>query len=249
MLTRTLTMRLPWVNIAPLILHPDKASLFQVRAACGFACVRCGATVYEYCAVTPAPDGANQAITLLCPPCHALLSGVLGGQPAAATILAHPIARQAEFDRSRLPFVSGTSLPLVDILADVQMRDVPVPIHFGGFPVIELLPPEVPGGPVQLSVYLGREGQRPAEIVARNEWRPPDDTWQFDGRGGRYVIASAAHDLRLVLAIPGPGRLRIEALRSWSGGRLLEIDRHQATLDGRPVMLRSCRAVLIGTTL
>ena len=239
------------MKIAPLTDRPENDLLDQARAACGFACVRCGATVYEYCTALPttAPEGDSPALTLLCPSCREVVSNLLGDSPAVAAILAHPIARQAEFDRSRLPFVAGKGLPRVDVLAAVEMRYVPVPILFGGYPVIELLPPEIPGGPAQLSVYLGREGEKPAEIVARNEWCPPDDSWRFEWRAGRYVFESAAHDVRLVLAITGHEHLRIEALRTWSGARLLEIDRQNATVDGRPGAQRSCRAELIGTTL
>lgn len=237
------------MNIAPLIHLPGTNALYQARAACGFACVRCGATVYEYCRVATASDANDDAITLLCPACRAVLSGALADPAAVGRILAHPVARQSDFDRSRLPFVDGISLPRVDLLADVQTRDVPVPIVFGGYPVIELLPPEISGGPIQISVYLGRAGQRPVEIVTRNQWCPPDQGWHFEGRGGRYVIEDAAQDARLVLAIPAPGRMRIEALRSWSGTRLLQIDGQRATIDGRPLALRSCRGQMIGITL
>ena len=132
--------RLRRLKIAPLTDRPENDLLDQARAACGFACVRCGATVYEYCTALPttAPEGDSPALTLLCPSCREVVSNLLGDSPAVAAILAHPIARQAEFDRSRLPFVAGKGLPRVDVLAAVEMRYVPVPILFGGYPVIDV---------------------------------------------------------------------------------------------------------------
>jgi hypothetical protein len=174
-----------------------------------------------------------------------------GPDDAAATtaVLASPVALQKEFDRGRLPFVAGTGIPQINALEGVQMRGVAVPIMFCGRPVIELLPPERAAGPTQISILLGRRGEQPAQLVVLNEWRPPDGGWTFEWFGGRYSFENKEHDLRLVVAIAGPELLRIDALRTWCGDKLLEIDHRQATVDGKPVTLRSCRSELVGTTL
>lgn len=188
-------------------------------------------------------------IYLLCPSCLKSMTNSVSETSAIKAVLANPVALQRGFDRRRLPFVSGTSIPAIDVMADVQMRSVPVPIVFCASPVIELMPPETAGGPSQISIFLGIRGQQPSKIVASNEWRPQNDSWKFEWRGERYWIESRDQDAYLVVAMIGPERLRIDAVRTWCRGKVLEIDRHQATVDGLPVALRSCQSEIIGTQI
>ena len=64
-LQRVSFMALPVMLSLPELTEPQREA---VREACGFACVRCGVTIYRYLRLPDSPQA-----TLLCPTCHALV--------------------------------------------------------------------------------------------------------------------------------------------------------------------------------
>src|SRR3546814_5461569 len=69
----------------------------DVRQACGFACVRCGVTIYRYLRL---PE--SHGVTLLCPTCHGLVEEGRLTPMQVQGFPANPVVRQRHFARDRL---------------------------------------------------------------------------------------------------------------------------------------------------
>jgi hypothetical protein len=231
---------------------PVEADLLsEARYASGFGCIRCGCTVFRYCAAQ-----RDDAVTelaphpfLLCPPCLDLFAAGLPDATFAA-IRARPLALQREFDHARLPYLPaerGLDIPDVSIAGGITMRGTGIPIVFGGVPVIVIAPPEIPGGAINLTISLGDGSGAPVRLIEGNEWVAPEG-WRFAHVGRHYQI-SRGDRAWLELSYHPRSGIALEELRTSAGGRVLTIDASGARLDGAPVTFPPASARVIGVTL
>lgn len=216
-----------------------------VRHVCGYGCVRCGATVFQYRSISGSADPDD--LVLLCPACAHALKGQPGAEKALRTMRAHPLARQKLFDRRKLPYYND--LPDIGVAPGVTMRATPIPILFSGAPVLRVAPPEVQGGATAFSVALGIAGGEPQPIVTANEWMPQNDDWTFERPGNHYVMTSRDRSAQLILAIVTPGLWSIELLRTHGEGRRLEAGRGGTRVDGVARETPASKAQLIGMSV
>jgi hypothetical protein len=220
-----------------------------VRHVCGYGCVRCGATIYQYRTINGSEDADD--LVLICPPCAHALKGRNGIEQALRIMRAQPVARQKQFDRRKLPYAN--EIPDVTVVPGVTMHITPVPILFAGVPVLRLGPPEVQGAAVDISVALGVAGGQPQQIVASNEWLPDaadEDSWTFERPGNRYVITSHNRSAQLILVIVTPQSFVIELLRTHGGeGEMLETGLGGTRLNGVALPTPASKSQLVGMTV
>ncbi|MET0238848.1 MAG: hypothetical protein ABW184_03030 [Sphingobium sp.] len=221
-----------------------------VRHVCGYGCVRCASTIFQYRTLSGSDDVDD--IILICPPCAHALTGKEGAERALRTMRERPLARQKLFDRRKLPY--SNLLPDVTVVPGVTMHNVPVPILFSGMPVLRVGPPETPGGSVEISVALGAAGNvesEPQQIIATNEWMPKGDDgdWTFERPGNNYVITSRDRSAQLIIAIVTPSHLAIELLRSHGRGKMLESGQLGTRLDGVARPTPPARSQLVGMAI
>ncbi|MET0365162.1 MAG: hypothetical protein ABW169_10965 [Sphingobium sp.] len=219
----------------------------HVRHLCGYGCVRCGATIYQY--RTLSGSDVVDDIVLLCPPCAHALNGRPGAEEALRVMRDRPISRQAAFDRRKLPYTQ--EMPDLTVVPGVTMRKTPVPILFSGMPVLRLDAPELPGGAICISVALGRTGEEPRPLVLSNEWLPEDgdDGWTFERPGNRYVITSRDRSAQIILVIVTPQLLALDLLRTHGGGRMLESGQFGTRLDGVLLDTPAAKSQIIGMVI
>jgi hypothetical protein len=219
----------------------------RVRDDCGYGCIRCGCTIYQY--RTIGGTAAPHDIILLCPPCAHALKDRPGAQTALRAMRDKPVTRMQFFDRRKLPY--GTAMPDVEVVPGVVMRNTPVPVMFRGTPLIRLGPPEVPGGAIGMSIALGRASGVPMPLVIANQWQPDDDApdWTFERPGNRYVVTSRDQSAKLILVIHTPQLLAIELLRTHAEGEMLEIDAGGTRVDGVFQATPASKSQLVGMAL
>ena len=236
------------MRISTVSARSHDLTFLNVRYNCGFACIRCAATVYQYCTVG---DGqAQDDLFLLCPPCRQTLTAMEGGESVLATLRANPVAMQSSLNRRGLPFMSGRSMLEVGIPPDTLMRKTVCPIRFCGEALLVFSPPEIPEGPVQIRLTLGRKDGILAKLIQSNEWLDSEsDEWTFQYVGNRYRIASRDGSAWLVLAFTDNRRVTIEELRTHNGPKTLEIDAHGVRGDGTPIELANVDSQVIGADL
>ncbi len=227
---------------------PERRDGEKARYLSGFACIRCGCTIYQYCSLES--EGADGEQFLLCPPCRDQLN-TMGERLASVldVLRRSPLPRQAAFDRRTLPYAQGHDIPDLEFPSGVTMRQTAVPILLAGKSVLSLFPPIAYGGPAQMTIALGDDSGVPTAIVEANMWAPPDADWRFDRRGNRYSFESADRAARLSLAFLPDSVIRIEHLRCRFAGHSLEIDENGAMLNGRSVVIPDSEEQLVGVRL
>jgi uncharacterized protein YlaI len=142
----------------------------DVREACGFACVRCGVTIYRYLRLPDSPQ-----TTLLCPTCHALVEELTAAQVQG--FHTNPVVRQRHFARDRMPFSS--ELPMLIVGGSRLLRDTPIPLMLDGEPILMFAPPRRSRGATRISLRLGDLDGAPVQVIQGNEWLPTDGSWRF----------------------------------------------------------------------
>lgn len=212
-----------------------------IRQACGFACVRCGVTIYRYLGLPDGPGG-----TLLCPTCHGLVEEGRLTATQVHSFHANPVVRQRHFARDRLPF--SAELPHLVIGGSRLLRDTPIPITLEGEPILIFAPPRRTNGATRISVRLGGIDGQPEQIVDGNEWMP-NGSWHFLLRGDRYSMMATRGDGLCVLRVVARNRIAVEHLRTTMKGRRLEITPDWLEIDGKRYIDRIGSGTLIGLEL
>ncbi|WP_162854563.1 hypothetical protein [Sphingobium estronivorans] len=223
----------------PSLLELTAQQQEEIRQACGFACVRCGVTIYRYLRL---PEGHDA--TLLCPTCHGLVEE---GRLAPMQVLgfhSNPVVRQRHFSRDRLPF--SAELPSLIIGGSRLLRDTPIPLMLEGEPILIFSPPRRSNGATRISLRLGNAEGVPVQVVDGNAWLPEDGSWHFLLRGDRYSMMAARGDGLAVLRIVARNRIAVEHLRTTIKGRRLEVTPDWLEIDGKRHVGRIGSGTLIG---
>ena len=229
-------MALPVMLSLPELTEQQREA---VREACGFACVRCGVTIYRYLRL---PDSA--AATLLCPTCHALVEE---GRLTTAQVQGfhtNPVVRQRHFARDRMPFSS--ELPILIVGGSRLLRDTPIPLMLDGEPILMFAPPRRSRGATRISLRMGDADGDPVQVIQGNEWLPANGSWRFLLRGDRYSVMAARGDGLAILRIVARNRIAVEHLRTTIRGRRLEVTPDWLEIDGKRHVNRIGSGALVG---
>ena len=229
-------MALPVMLSLPELTEQQREA---VREACGFACVRCGVTIYRYLRL---PDSA--AATLLCPTCHALVEE---GRLTTAQVQGfhtNPVVRQRHFARDRMPFSS--ELPMLIVGGSRLLRDTPIPMMLDGEPILMFAPPRRSRGATRISLRMGDADGDPVQVIQGNEWLPANGSWRFLLRGDRYSVMAARGDGLAILRIVARNRIAVEHLRTTIRGRRLEVTPDWLEIDGKRHVNRIGSGALVG---
>lgn len=240
-------MPAPLMRLLP-DLSPETRS--DLRYYCGFGCVRCGVTIYQYLSLPAVKDkkqDMHEEATLLCPTCHTLVEeGRL--TPAQVHVFhANPVARQRHFARDRLPF--SNDMPELAVGGSRAVRDTPIPLSLGGEPLLLFAPPRQGVGATRISLRLGGGDGEPVQIIDGNEWVATEGAWTFTHRGDRFVMAEVQGDGLTILRIVQRNRIAVEHLRTSIRGRRIEATPDWVEVDGRRFVDRIASGVLIGLDL
>ena len=229
-------MALPVMLSLPELTEQQREA---VREACGFACVRCGVTIYRYLRL---PDSA--AATLLCPTCHALVEE---GRLTTAQVQGfhtNPVVRQRHFARDRMPFSS--ELPMLIVGGSRLLRDTPIPLMLDGEPILMFAPPRRSRGATRISLRMGDADGDPVQVIQGNEWLPANGSWRFLLRGDRYSVMAARGDGLAILRIVARNRIAVEHLRTTIRGRRREVTPDWLEIDGKRHVNRIGSGALVG---
>lgn len=229
-------MALPVMLSLPELTEQQREA---VREACGFACVRCGVTIYRYLRL---PDSA--AATLLCPTCHGLVEE---GRLTTAQVQGfhtNPVVRQRHFARDRMPFSS--ELPMLIVGGSRLLRDTPIPLMLDGEPILMFAPPRRSRGATRISLRMGDADGDPVQVIQGNEWLPANGSWRFLLRGDRYSVMAARGDGLAILRIVARNRIAVEHLRTTIRGRRLEVTPDWLEIDGKRHVNRIGSGALVG---
>jgi hypothetical protein len=190
----------------------------QVRRTCGFGCAICGGSIFEYEHVEPtfadAREHDPEAITLLCPQCHAKVTRGFLSKQTVKEATQSPACRRRGFSNEL--FDLGRTHPKL-MFGGITLLKCPIPIEVAGVPLFEIKAAEELGGPFRLSGnFYNSRGQLSLEIVD-NEWRAYNSNWDVEVTGGAIIIRDNIRHISLRLRAAPPDMLIVERLDMYLG--------------------------------
>ena len=190
-----------------------------VRQRCGFGCVICAGSVFEYEHFDPEYARAQQhdadGITLLCPGCHAKKTRNLLSVRRVREANAKPAALGKRYAYSEL---EGTPLRPFIKLAGMTLRNCETPLQVRGFPVLQVEDAELEGGPYRLSATFFNASGKPSLFIRRNEWQVLADSWDVELVGSSVTVRTGPGEIALRLNFQAGEGLIVERLEMLCAG-------------------------------
>jgi len=190
-----------------------------VRQRCGFGCVVCASSVFDYEHFNPEFSRARHhlpaGITLLCPGCHAKKTRNLMSARRVREANEAPAALNKRYAFSEIE--GSPRRPFVRF-AGMQLRNCITPVQIAGFPVLRIEDSEEPGGPYRLSASFFNKLGQPSLFIRKNEWQILADTWDVEVVGSTVTVRQGLGEIALKLMfVPGEG-LHVERLEMYCAG-------------------------------
>ncbi len=185
----------------------------EIRQRCGFGCVVCGSSIYEYEHVDPEFKDAKKhdaaCITLLCGSCH---SNVTKGIWSKEKIKEHdkkPFCRKQGFSNAWFDY--GIEVPTI-LVGGATIYQPDCVLRIFGQTLLELKGAEEPGAPIQISgVFFDKEGNLIFSIE-NNCWQGEIENWDIETVGSRITIRRRLRDIALVIRTEPRKALVVEYL-------------------------------------
>src|SRR6266545_6167963 len=191
----------------------------QVRQACGFGCVLCGASIIEYEHVDPPFAEAKahdpQRITLLCPRCHAKLTRNFMSKETVKAAMGNPFCKKTGYASELLDI--GKVHPAI-VFAGVTLMNCPIPVAVGGAPLFAIREAEEAGAPFRLSANFANSQGQPSLQIVDNEWRVYGTSWDVEAVGGAITIRDEPGHVSLRLVANPPDGIVVDQLDMFLGG-------------------------------
>ncbi|UPG91061.1 HNH endonuclease [Luteibacter aegosomaticola] len=217
-----------------------------IRQRCGFGCVVCGSSVYEYEHIEPTYAEAQRhdpdCMATLCPSCHGKVTRKLWSKDRIARASADPFCKREGFSFETLD--PGEAHPYI-VFAGLTTHNTPIPVQVEDQPLMRIDPPEQPGAPHQISATFYDDQGRLALTIDRNEWRPSMKHWDVELVADRLTIRSAAREIALSLRFVAGGGIEVEQMNMLVKKWRLEGSRDHLTVyrpDGGILNMTQCVA-------
>jgi hypothetical protein len=205
-----------------------------VRQHCGFGCVVCGASIYEYDHFNPPYSEAEKhdpnGITLLCPTHHSEKTrGVL------------PIETVREFNSAPTAHYDGQTaitrpyfkhIPSLALGGGAVIENTPIPVMVRGVPLIEFLPPERGSEISRINAYITGEDGRSSLRIVENEWIVDSGVWDYEWVGRRMTIRDNTGSTALQITVYPPELIEIDRLRFNRDGFNVVLTRTELQING-----------------
>ena len=191
-----------------------------VRQRCGFGCVICGASIYEYDhfdpryanAKTHDPDG----ITLLCPTHHSEKSRGILPESILRQANSKPATHLNGYTSVERPYFDH--IPSLAIGGGLLVENTPVPVLVSGVPLIEFLPPEDDSRIARINATITSDDGASLLRIVSNEWIVESGVWDYEWVGQRMTIRDGRGSVSLQMTIFPPKFISVDKLRFKSAG-------------------------------
>lgn len=219
----------------------------QVRQECGFGCVICGASIYEYAHLDPpfrdAKEHRPERMALLCPNHHTKLDKELISLETVESARSNPQSQRDGF-ASDFFDIGMKEHPTIEFAGSVAENCV-VPLQYRDVPLCKIESAEEGGAPFRLSAQFFNSEGEPSLRIIENEWQASTDNWDVEATGARIVVRDAHRHISLRIVADPPDKLIIDRLDMRVGefhlngtDELLEIERS----DGMTYSVRDALA-------
>lgn len=185
----------------------------EVRKRCGFGCVRCGFSLYDYEHFDPdfkdATEHNPDGITLLCMQCNQKRNRKVLSVETVRLANENPKCLEQGFANEAFDF--GTE-PIEIAFAGVTFKNCTHLIRVLGIPILSIASPENVGEPYQLSGRFADDCGEATLKIENNVWSAGADNWDVECEGPKITIRRGPGDIVLVLKSEPPKKLIVERL-------------------------------------
>lgn len=205
-----------------------------VRQRCGFGCVICGASIYEYDHFDPpfavARSHDPDRIALLCPTHHSEKTrGVLPDEVIRSFIL-NPMA--VKLGRTSVTRPCFRHIPSLALGGGVVIEKTPMPVMVNGTPLIEFLPPEEGSDIARINASITSDAGKTGLKIVENEWIVAAGVWDYEWVGQRMSIRDDVGSVVLQITVRPPKLIEINRLRFNRGGFNVTVTRTELRVNG-----------------
>lgn len=191
----------------------------EVRQNCGFGCVVCGLSIYEYEHIDPSYSEAKEhdpkRIALLCPQCHAKVTRGFMSKESVKDALNKPYCKSTGFSNEFFDF--GTAHPQI-VFGGVTLKNCNIPIQVKDVPLFEIKAPEENGGPFLLSAHFYNSRGEEHLVIEDNEWKVANWNWDVETVGGAITIKDRPRHIALKLRADPPRGIVVEKVDMYVKG-------------------------------
>ncbi len=184
-----------------------------VRKRCGFGCVICGLSLYDYEHFAPDFKDATfhdpEGITLLCMQCNQKRNRKVLSVESVSRANQNPKCLQQGFANEAFDFGSE---PIEIKFAGVSFINCPTLIEVDGISVLSVKNPNSEGEPYLLSGRFCDDAGEATLKIEDNVWSVGADCWDVECEGATITIRRDLGDIVLVLRSEPPFRLVVERL-------------------------------------
>lgn len=185
----------------------------EIRQRCGFGCVICGLSLYDYEHFDPdfkdAKEHNPSGMTLLCMQCNQKRKRGILSVESVRRANQNPRCLSQGFANEAFDF--GTE-PIEIIFAGVTFKNCDHLIVVSGIPILSVKSPEHEHEPFLLSGRFSDDTGAATLKIVENVWSVGADNWDVECKGPRITIRKGPGDIVLVLKSEPPERLIIERL-------------------------------------
>lgn len=185
----------------------------EVRQRCGFGCVICGLSLYDYEHFNPdfkdAKEHDPKGITLLCMQCNQKRNRKVLSVETVTAANDNPRCLEQGFANEAFDFGSD---PIEVAFAGVTFTNCTHLIRVAGIPILSISSPEEAGQPYKLSGRFADDCGEATLKIEENVWTVGADNWDVECEGPRITIRRGPGDIVLVLKSEPPRRLIVERL-------------------------------------
>ena len=185
----------------------------EVRQRCGFGCVICGLSLYDYEHFDPDFKDAKKhdpkGITLLCMQCNQKRNRKVLSVKSVSKANEEPKSLQQGFSNEAFDFGSD---PIEVVFAGVTFKNCDHLIRVAGIPILSINSPEEEHEPFRLSGRFCDDAGAATLKIEDNVWSVGADNWDVECEGPRITIRKGPGDIVLVLRSEPPEKLVVERL-------------------------------------
>lgn len=210
----------------------------EVRQRYGFGCVICGCGIIQYEHVYPEYHDAKaheaDAITILCPGCHARVTSGIWSKDKVKQAMLAPKALEAGFSKDF--FETSKTSPTV-MLGDSSFVGCPWVIQVFDINVLGIASPPAPGGPFLINGIFFDDDGKPSLKIVENEWVAYSDNWDVEVVGNCITVRRGSGNVVLKIRSIPPGTFVVERLKMQLGFVSLEVvdgEFKMGTVVGQP---------------
>lgn len=186
----------------------------QVRKECGFGCIVCGNSIYQYEHILPEFKDAKShdadKIGLLCGSCHDKVTRGFLPKDFIQKQRKSPFCLDSSV--SNFEYYINPKDDIIIKLGKIKFVNTPNILVINSCNILSILPPEKEGSPpIICTTFFDRNGEKVAWIN-NNEWFGDANSFDIESVGATIKIRSALYKIDLQITLSHPNTIQIDKL-------------------------------------